>query len=132
MDAKTEIETLREGLLEASLRHIPFDGWTDRAMAAGARGCISATANVNAAGIRNLFRQWQSPDAERLQQEVNAVRKAVERYGNIPGCKAILADRYRDPSWNNVRPPLVALGEMAIAGLLADPAIAGMQENATA
>ena len=103
-----------------------------RVMAAGARGCISATANVNAAGIRNLFRQWQSPDAEPLQQEVNAVRKAVERYGNIPGCKAILADRYRDPSWNNVRPPLVALGEMAIAGLLADPAIAGMQENATA
>jgi 4-hydroxy-tetrahydrodipicolinate synthase len=103
-----------------------------RAMAAGARGCISATANVNAAGISNLYRNWQSPDAARLQEEVNAVRKAVEKYGNIPGCKAILADRYRDPVWNNIRPPLVALDEKASADINADPAIAGMKESVTA
>jgi 4-hydroxy-tetrahydrodipicolinate synthase len=103
-----------------------------RAMKAGARGCISATANVNAAGISNLLRQWQSPDAERLQEGVNAVRKAVESRGNIPGCKAILADRYRDPTWSNVRPPLTALGDKAKAELLGDPAIAKLRETIAA
>jgi 4-hydroxy-tetrahydrodipicolinate synthase len=98
-----------------------------RAMTAGARGCISATANVNAAGVSKLLREWRSPDADRLQSEVNAVRKAIESRGNIPGCKAILADRYRDPTWANVRPPLVALDESAKAELLADPAIAGLR-----
>lgn len=103
-----------------------------RAMRAGARGCISATANVNAAGIVNLLKHWQSPDADRLQEEVNAVRKAVETRGNVPGCKAILADRYDDPAWANVRPPLVALDGAASAGLLADPPIAKLREAVAA
>lgn len=103
-----------------------------RAMTAGARGCISATANVNAAGISNLLKHWQSTDADRLQGEVNAVRKAVEKYGNIPGCKAILADRYRDPTWGFLRPPLVELNEQAKADLLADPAISAMRATVTA
>jgi 4-hydroxy-tetrahydrodipicolinate synthase len=103
-----------------------------RAMKAGARGCISATANVNAAGISNLLRQWQSSDAAHLQEEVNAVRKAIESRGNIPGCKAILADRYGDATWGNVRPPLVALGAKAKAELLADSAIAKLKETIAA
>ena len=103
-----------------------------RAMQAGARGCISATANVNAAGISNLLKKWQSPEADRLQEELNAVRKAVESRGNIPGCKAILSDRYADPAWNNVRPPLVALGEQAKAELLTDPAIVRLRESVAA
>lgn len=103
-----------------------------RAMQAGARGCISATANVNAAAISNLLEKWQSSDADKLQEELNAVRKAVESRGNIPGCKAILSDRYSDPAWNNVRPPLVALGEEVKADLLADPAIAKLRESVAA
>ena len=103
-----------------------------RAMKAGARGCISATANVNAGAISNLVKNWQSADAGRLQEELNAVRKAVESRGNIPGCKAILADRYDDPAWANIRPPLVALDESAASGLLADPAIARLRESVAA
>jgi 4-hydroxy-tetrahydrodipicolinate synthase len=103
-----------------------------RAMTAGARGCISATANVNAAGISNLLKKWQSPDADRLQEELNAVRKAVESRGNIPGCKAILADRYGDPAWGVVRPPLVTLGDKAKAELLAEPAIVKLREAVAA
>jgi 4-hydroxy-tetrahydrodipicolinate synthase len=103
-----------------------------RAMKAGARGCISATANVNAAGIATLLKKWQSPEADKLQEEINAVRRAVESRGNIPGCKAILADRYRDPAWANVRPPLVSLGDKAKAELLADPAIAKLRESVAA
>jgi 4-hydroxy-tetrahydrodipicolinate synthase len=103
-----------------------------RAMKAGARGCISATANVNAAGIATLLKKWQSPEADQLQEEVSAIRKAIEARGNIPGCKAILADRYRDPAWANVRPPLVALGDKAKAELLAEPAIAKLREKVAA
>jgi len=103
-----------------------------RTMKAGARGCISATANVNAAGIATLLKKWQSPEADQLQEEVSAIRKAIEARGNIPGCKAILADRYRDPAWANVRPPLVALGDKAMAELLAEPAIAKLREKVAA
>jgi 4-hydroxy-tetrahydrodipicolinate synthase len=103
-----------------------------RAMKAGGRGCISATANVNAGGIANLLKKWQSPEADSLQEELNAVRKAVEARGNIPGCKAILAERYKDASWANVRPPLVTLAEKPAAELLADPAIRKLRESVTA
>ena len=103
-----------------------------RAMTAGARGCISATANVNAAAIADLLKKWQSAEADRLQEEVNAVRRTVETFGNIPGCKAILADRYGDAAWTNIRPPLLALGEQAAAELLADPAIARLREAVAA
>jgi hypothetical protein len=60
------------------------------------------------------------------------VRKAVESRGNIPGCKAILADRYGDAAWANVRPPLVALDERAAADLLTDPAIAKLRQTVAA
>jgi 4-hydroxy-tetrahydrodipicolinate synthase len=103
-----------------------------RAMKAGARGCISATANVNAAGIATLLKKWQSPEADKLQEEVSAIRKAIEARGNIPGCKAILADRYGDAAWANVRPPLLALNDKAKAELLAEPAIVRLRERAVA
>jgi 4-hydroxy-tetrahydrodipicolinate synthase len=87
---------------------------------------------VNAAGIATLLKKWQSAEADKLQEEINAVRRAVEARGNIPGCKAILADRYRDPAWADVRPPLVALNDKAKAELLADPAIAKLKERVAA
>jgi len=103
-----------------------------RAMTAGARGCISATANVNAAGIVNLLKKWNTPEAAQLQEELNAVRKAVESRGNIPGSKAILADRYKDPAWAEVRAPLVKLDKAKTAELLSDPAIVKLQETVAA
>ena len=33
-------------------------------MQAGAAGCISASANINAFGIRQLLDRWQKPEAE--------------------------------------------------------------------
>jgi len=103
-----------------------------RALRAGAAGCISASANINAAGIRQLYDRWQGPDAESLQAELNAVRKAAEARGMIPSLKAILAERYHDPDWRAVRPPLLALPEAARAELLADPAIARLLETVPA
>ena len=99
-----------------------------RGMQAGAAGCISASANVNARGIAYLAANWRDPDAQRLQDEVNAVRRAVETYGLVPSNKAILAERYKDPVWRNVRPPLLPLDEEKRRALLAMPPIAALLE----
>jgi 4-hydroxy-tetrahydrodipicolinate synthase len=95
------------------------------ALRGGGAGCITATANVNAAAIDRLFRAWRSADAPRLQDEVNAVRGAVERLPVIAALKAILAHHARDPGWAVVRPPLVPLPAERRDALLADLAAHG-------
>ena len=87
---------------------------------AGGAGCITATGNVNAAAIDRLFRGWRSPEADRLQEEVNGVRAAVEKLPVIPALKAIVAHHARDPAWLTVRPPLVELASDAREALLAE------------
>ncbi len=67
--------------------------------------------------------RWREPEAESLQAGLNEVRKAVETRVMIPALKAVLAERYRDPAWLTVRPPLLPIPEAARADLLADPAI---------
>ncbi|MCB1501687.1 MAG: dihydrodipicolinate synthase family protein [Bauldia sp.] len=97
--------------------------YLQRALKAGAAGCISATANINAAGIRRLYDHWREPEAETLQADLNAVRKAAESRGTIPAIKAVLATRYADSAWLALRPPLMAIAETKRSELLADPAI---------
>ncbi|HET8542358.1 MAG TPA: dihydrodipicolinate synthase family protein [Anaeromyxobacter sp.] len=86
----------------------------------GGVGCITATANVNPGAVDRLFREWRGPSADRLQEEVNAVRAAVERAPVIPALKAIVAHHARDPSWEVLRPPLVPLAPAPRAALLED------------
>jgi 4-hydroxy-tetrahydrodipicolinate synthase len=76
---------------------------------AGGVGCITATANVNAAAIAALHRAWRSPENEALQARLDAVRGALERHPVIPALKAIVAQLSGDAAWRTVRPPLVAL-----------------------
>jgi 4-hydroxy-tetrahydrodipicolinate synthase len=87
---------------------------------AGGVGCITATGNVNAAAIDRLFRGWRSPDADRLQEEVNGIRGAVEKVPVIPALKAIVAHHAGDPGWLPVRPPLAPLAPTQRDALLAD------------
>ena len=75
----------------------------------GAAGCISATCNVSAGAIRNVYDNWQGPDADKLQAEITALRKAVQAYPMIPALKAILAHYRDDAGWAKVRPPFVDL-----------------------
>jgi 4-hydroxy-tetrahydrodipicolinate synthase len=96
------------------------------ALRQGAKGCISATANVNAKGISELLAKWQLPEAEKLQDAMNAVRVAVQSRGLVPASKAVLASRYADDSWLNVRPPLVGLSDKARAEFLAEAPIAAL------
>jgi 4-hydroxy-tetrahydrodipicolinate synthase len=75
----------------------------------GAAGCISATCNVSAAAIREVYDKWQTPDAERLQAGIAAIRKAVQAYPMIPALKALIAHYRSDPGWAEVRAPFMPL-----------------------
>jgi 4-hydroxy-tetrahydrodipicolinate synthase len=86
----------------------------------GGVGCITATGNVNPAAIDRLFREWRSPEADHLQEKVNAIRSAVEKFPTIPALKAIVAHYSGDEVWRTVRPPLVELAPADRDALLAD------------
>ncbi|HXE69471.1 MAG TPA: dihydrodipicolinate synthase family protein [Hyphomicrobiaceae bacterium] len=75
----------------------------------GAVGCISATCNVSAAAIRNVYDNWRSADADRLQGDITALRKAIQAYPMIPALKAIIAHYRQDPAWARLRPPFTDL-----------------------
>ncbi len=77
----------------------------------GAAGCISATANVSARSIRKVFDNWQGPDADKLQAETTALRKAIQGWPMIPVLKALIAHYRQDPGWAKARPPFTALSE---------------------
>ncbi|HXW52456.1 MAG TPA: dihydrodipicolinate synthase family protein [Candidatus Acidoferrales bacterium] len=79
-----------------------------RALEAGASGCVSATANVNAADIARLYARRTDRSAS-LEQRVNATRAAFERYPMVAALKAFMAARTGNALWNNVRSPLEPL-----------------------
>lgn len=96
------------------------------ALKQGARGCISASANINARAIVELMDHRDDPDAIKRQDALNAVRAAVQSRGLIPAIKAVLAARYRDDGWLNVRPPLVRASAAVVSELRTDPSIAAI------
>jgi 4-hydroxy-tetrahydrodipicolinate synthase len=102
------------------------------ALRQGARGCISATANINAKAIAELIAKRDAPEAEDLQARLNTVRVTVQAKGLVPATKAILATRYNDKSWLNVRPPLVGLNREAIAELVSHESIRALAGSAGA
>lgn len=87
-------------------------------MQGGGAGCISATANINPAAIQRLYTEWQVASAAAMQQELNQLRELLQRYPMIPALKAVLAFYSTLPSWNTLRPPLEALPELQVAGLM--------------
>ncbi len=86
----------------------------------GGVGCITATANVNVAMVRNLYDRWQTPQADALQEEITALRKTIQAYPMIPALKQIIAHYRNDAAWAAVRPPLVRLSETQAQSLIAD------------
>jgi len=75
----------------------------------GAAGCISATCNVSAAAIRNVYDHWQGAEADQLQAAITALRQAIQAYPMIPALKAIIAHYRQDLAWAQLRPPFVGL-----------------------
>ena len=51
----------------------------------------------------------RAPDVEAAQQRVVALRNLSNKFPQIPTVKAMLADRYGNPGWSRVLPPLMPL-----------------------
>lgn len=105
------------------------------ALALGAPGCISATANLNAAGIAEViarFHAGQADEAARLHETVKRLRLLVQGYAPIPAQKRILAQWSGDPRWANLRPPLLPMaadaGSELAAKLKTEFGFAGLQD----
>jgi 4-hydroxy-tetrahydrodipicolinate synthase len=81
-----------------------------RNMRAGGVGCITAGANVNPHGIDKVYQNWQSANADTLQEEIDRVRNVLQsQISMIPALKAAIAHYAADADWMTVRPPLVEL-----------------------
>ncbi len=76
---------------------------------AGGKGCITATGNVNPGAINEVFMNWRSTEADKLQAGITATRMIMQKVPMIPALKAVTAHFGNDPQWRTVRPPLVEL-----------------------
>ena len=76
---------------------------------AGGKGCITATGNVNPGPIAEVFKNWRSTEADKLQAGITATRMIMQKVPMIPALKAVTAHFGNDPQWRSVRPPLVEL-----------------------
>ncbi len=94
-------------------------------MQQGGAGCISATANINPAAIHELFVDWQSANADSLQQGLDTIRDLTQSYPMIPALKSVVAAFGGRKEWGIVRPPLVALAEPERKALVAQLKQAG-------
>ncbi|MGL4647983.1 MAG: dihydrodipicolinate synthase family protein, partial [Caldilineaceae bacterium] len=83
----------------------------------GGAGTITAMANIIPGEIRRLYDNWQKPEADQIQADVNALRDALKGYPLIPALKRVVADLRQDPDWAHVRAPLVALNQEQAAAL---------------
>ena len=84
------------------------------ALQLGGPGCITATANVNAAAIARVVELFDQGDIDAAQQAHEAVRQTrltIQEHAPIPAQKRLLAMRTGDARWANVRPPLSAMSE---------------------
>lgn len=89
----------------------------------GGAGTISAMANIIPAQIRYLYDNWQSPEADRIQAELNILRTALKPYPVIPALKQIMAHWRSDPEWVHVRPPLVRMNQAKAEEMLTLPPV---------
>lgn len=79
-------------------------------VAAGGAGCISASSNVNPAGIRALMDGLNGPDHAALHAQVIAVRTIFENVPLIPSIKSAVAAQHGTPDLARVRPPFSLTG----------------------
>jgi 4-hydroxy-tetrahydrodipicolinate synthase len=86
----------------------------------GGIGCITASGNVNVPGIRKVYENWKTPQADELQADITRVRMTIQKYPMVPALKRIVAHFHNDPDWAAVRPPMERLSDAQSASLLAD------------
>jgi 4-hydroxy-tetrahydrodipicolinate synthase len=86
----------------------------------GGKGCITATGNINPGPIANVFKNWRTADADKLQAGITATRKIVQKQPMIPALKNAVAHFGNDPQWKTVRPPLIELDSLQEKELITD------------
>ena len=86
----------------------------------GGVGCITASGNVNVPGIRKVYENWKTPQADQLQADITLVRMTIQKYPMVPALKRIVAHFHDDPDWAAVRPPMERLSDAQSTSLLAD------------
>jgi 4-hydroxy-tetrahydrodipicolinate synthase len=91
----------------------------------GGKGCITATGNINPGAIANVYKNWRTADADKLQAGITATRKIVQKQPMIPALKSAVAHFGNDPQWRTVRPPLVELTTNQEEELIRDLKAAG-------
>ena len=78
----------------------------------GAVGTITATADINPAGICKVYDLWSvAKNAEDAQSKAEQIRQIVFRYPLAAALKSVHSAFRSDPDWNRVRPPLVVLSD---------------------
>ncbi len=82
-----------------------------KALPIGAAGCISATVNMNPAGIHAVYQNWNKAEGAALQAKADVIRQIFQAVPMIPAMKRVVAEVSGDKVWCNVRPPLVKLDE---------------------
>jgi 4-hydroxy-tetrahydrodipicolinate synthase len=97
--------------------------------ATGGAGRISATANVNAAGIRRLIDAVGTGGEAACYPQVSAVRTVFEGLPLIPSVKPAVAQQLGAPGLARVRPPFVATGAAHSAKIDEGVSLAGPQKG---
>lgn len=103
------------------------ESFISRTRPLGARGCISATVNINPGPISRLVTQWHGPEGQVLQAGVDRVRQIAQARPMIAALKEVLAEGLGEPGWRRVRAPLVGLAPEAAQALHAELAEAGFK-----
>ncbi len=103
------------------------ESFISRTRPLGARGCISATVNINPGPISRLVEQWNRPEGQVLQAGVDRVRQIAQARPMIAALKEVLAEGLGEPGWRRVRAPLVGLAPEAAQALHAELAEAGFK-----
>lgn len=93
----------------------------------GGAGTITASGNVNPAGIKKVYQNWESADADSLQAAVTELRVCFEGRPLVPALKAITADFCSDSDWSIVRPPLRALDDTDARAIVTELAEMGFR-----
>ncbi|HVR54412.1 MAG TPA: dihydrodipicolinate synthase family protein [Pseudorhodoferax sp.] len=105
---------------KAMIDHFAQDGFDvfpasesllSQSMPIGGAGCISATANINPAGIHALIQGWHGAEGAALQASADVVRNIFTAVPMIPAMKYVVGHFADHAQWRTVRPPLVAVDD---------------------
>lgn len=87
----------------------------------GGGGCITACANIASSLAQEVYTGFHAgEDVTQANDMLVAVRQIASKLPPAPGLKSLIARNTGNPSWLNLRPPLMRLDDDVVAGLAAD------------